>query len=112
MPDDDDSSNASTTSKAVLKGTVIQEAITLPSPEKLFEITWKLISGFIKTELADEQNARVITQEIHSYVKVALGMLPIPVLGLFVDAVMNLVIPLLGAYIHRPKVYAGPPSKR
>lgn len=104
VKDDDDSSETSTASDLVLtsKAVVIQEAITFPSPETLFAIIWKLIPVYIQqkiTDLADENNARAITQEIYSYVKVALGLLPIPVPGIFIDAAVNLVVPPLVAYI-------------
>ncbi|EDR03344.1 uncharacterized protein LACBIDRAFT_307492 [Laccaria bicolor S238N-H82] len=74
----------------------------LPSAGDLFKIVWKLLPDFVKSKVTDWAKANLqgpIANEINGYVKRALSLLPLPVPAFFVNAVTNLVIPPLVAFI-------------
>ncbi|KAI0249598.1 hypothetical protein BJV78DRAFT_654572 [Lactifluus subvellereus] len=76
--------------------------IGLPTAKVLFDIVWGLLPDFIRTRVtqwAQSDMEGAIANEITEYVKIALGLLDIPVPAFFVNAVANLVIPPLVAYI-------------
>lgn len=78
------------------------EAIKFPSPADIFDKVWGLVPDFLKTRItqwAQDGKDQQIAREITSYVKTALGLLPIPVPKLLVNAVANLVIPPLVSFI-------------
>jgi len=77
-------------------------AAALPTPSALFNIVWGLVPDFVKTKVkqwAKDNMDGAIANEITQYVKTALGMLPIPIPGFFVNSVASLVIPPLVTYI-------------
>ncbi|KAI0405760.1 hypothetical protein F4802DRAFT_170788 [Xylaria palmicola] len=75
-----------------------KNAITFPTPKDVFNLVWDLIPVFLKDKIAlwaADNMEGPIAQEITEYVKQALGLLPIPVPGIFVNAAANLIIPPL-----------------
>ncbi|KAF8892340.1 hypothetical protein CPB84DRAFT_1732422 [Gymnopilus junonius] len=76
--------------------------IGLPTPDVLFNIVWKLVPDFVKSKVTQWAKGKMdgpIANEITSYVKQALGLLPLPIPAFFVNAVTNLVIPPLVSLI-------------
>lgn len=74
------------------------EAIKFPSPADIYNKVWGAIPDFLKariTQWAKSGNQREIAREITSYVKTALGLLPVPVPKILINAAANLVIPPL-----------------
>jgi len=81
-------------------GTV--DVLGLPGPAELFNLVWGLVPGFVKDKIsqwAKENKDGAIANEIASYVKMALGMLPLPIPAFFINATANLVIPPLVSFI-------------
>lgn len=80
----------------------VQIAIKFPSPSDIFDKVWKLIPDYLKTRItgwAKDNQSGEIAREITEYVKTALGLLPIPVPGIFINSVANVVIPPLVKYL-------------
>jgi len=82
-------------------GITVQYA-RFPTPDQLYNIVWGPIPDFIKDKIRqwakEDQNGDregFIGEAIAEFVKTALGALPIPVPGLFLNGVVNLVVPPL-----------------
>jgi hypothetical protein len=76
--------------------TPVEEAVTFPSPQDLYDRAMKTIPGFLRAKIrkwAKDNMEGPIGLEITEYVKQVMSLLPVPVPAIFLNAAVNLIVP-------------------